>query len=33
MGWFTVHFRSFNFNFTQVKVKKEAIPRRVNFTS
>ena len=32
MGRFTVHFRSFTFNFTQVKVKK-VLPHRVKFTS
>ena len=32
MGWFTVHFRSFTFNFTHVKVKKLGMLHRVNFT-
>ena len=29
MGRFTVHFMSFTYNFTQVKVKKVGRPRRV----
>ena len=33
MGWLTVQFRSFTFNFTQVKVKKVGIPHRVNVAS
>ena len=31
MGRFIVHFRSFTFNLTQVKVKKVGMPHRVNF--
>ena len=33
MRRFTVHFRPFKFNFTQVKVKKVGVSHRVNFTS
>ena len=33
MGRFTVHFWSFTFKFTQVKVEKVGMPHRVNVTS
>ena len=31
--WVPVHFKSFTYNFTQVKVKEVGIPHRVNVTS
>ena len=32
MGWFNVHFKSFIFNFNQVKVKKAVMLQKINFT-
>ena len=33
MGCFTVHFRSFTLNFTQVKFRNVGTPQRVDFRS